>query len=413
MATIGSSQCLTTFWHHLWLWAILRDGRLSTSTEALLILIGSLKVGPWMVNGNLNGYLGKVWLGFTISDYFHLVRHTYLVYFTGAVLTYLTASRYFCWAIASWGIFEWYWSGRWYSSSSFTFHYSWRLNWSMLHSTVLCPCASYNWFCATLVKYSYWCERKSSVERLWIIKGYGQFSQFYLFHFNNRWICEMGCFGASLQGCRGYSASHFWMWHLFVWKYCPTGDSWFSNTSITTHVPLEFQVLSGAVPYRCLTLHQVMRELSEGRHPPRPIEPPIADNDWDFMTRCWGEPQQRPTTIEISEYVCDRLQESKCVCFEPFRAWYIFISGEQPVKDESDLYHNFEWLGRVLRNDSIWFSSVVKELCVICCPDHIHCGDFGGDLLADGIEFYISAQIGASPYESEVYHAELHNYDSE
>jgi len=88
------------------------------------------------------------------------------------------------------------------------------------------------------------------------------------------------------------------------------------------------QVLSGAVPYRHLTLHQVMRKLGEGRHPSRPKEPPIADDDWHFMTRCWGDPQTRPTNVEISEYIHDRLQDKK-----------------PPKEDGLD---DFGWLRRVL-----------------------------------------------------------------
>jgi len=51
----------------------------------------------------------------------------------------------------------------------------------------------------------------------------------------------------------------------------------------------------------------VIFELHQGKHPRRPEEAHVTDDDWEFMLGCWdNERQNRPSLAKAREFVAVR-----------------------------------------------------------------------------------------------------------
>jgi hypothetical protein len=77
-----------------------------------------------------------------------------------------------------------------------------------------------------------------------------------------------------------------------------------------------FQILSGVIPYHQLRHDtHVIVKIAQGETPPRPEEPPINDQHWAFIQRCWSPFEQkffRPSADEAYNFLQYELGPIRC-----------------------------------------------------------------------------------------------------
>ena len=71
---------------------------------------------------------------------------------------------------------------------------------------------------------------------------------------------------------------------------------------------LDAQILSGNHPW---TNGEFEKGIEERSSPPRPLWPPLAEDVWCFIKKCWSPraPEKRPSAGEVLSFTRDRLEQ--------------------------------------------------------------------------------------------------------
>ena len=74
-----------------------------------------------------------------------------------------------------------------------------------------------------------------------------------------------------------------------------------SNISMLVFDSRTMQIYYDAVPFEGKEYVEIMRAVTHGERPPRRINPPMSDEEWNLINSCWMESrQQRPRAMYIA-----------------------------------------------------------------------------------------------------------------